>query len=150
MEQEDMRQMICLTPYKELRCGDKSIYDFVQDDYTVPDQVIAYLRTTQPFLMSPGIYKHPFKPEMKLLGPYMYTDGKYYWDRDTWKYVAKYHVTLPQEFIDHVMSEEGVAFIERFIDKSNSWSGIIKKWKEQPGSLCLLPDDAGEVELEKF
>lgn len=147
---EEMRKMVCLSPYKELHCGDKSIHDYVQEKYTVPDQVIAYLRTTQPYLMSPGIYEHPFKPGTRLLGPYMYTDGKYYWDRDTWKYVVKYHVTLPQEFIDHVMSEEGTAFIERFIDRSDSWSDTIKKWKKRQGFLCLLPDNAGEIELEQF
>jgi hypothetical protein len=37
---------------------------------------------------------------------------------DTWKYVLKYHVTLPKEFIDHVMSEEGIAFME--------WCAIIR------------------------
>ncbi len=123
---DEMEEMICLSPFKELRCGDESIYDFVQEDYTVPNRVIAYLRTTQPYLMSPGIYTHPFKPEKRLCGPYMYTDGKYYWDRDTWKYVVKYHVTLPQAFIAHVMSEEGMAFIEHFMDRSDSWSDKIK------------------------
>ncbi len=147
---EEMRKMVCLTPYKELHCGDKSIHDYVQENYTVPDQVIAYLRTTQPYIMRPGIYEHPFKPGKRLLGPYMYTDGKYYWDRDTWKYVVKYHVTLPPEFIDHVMSEEGRAFIEHFLDQSVSWSDTIKKWKKQQGIMCLLPDNAGEVELEEF
>ena len=69
----------------------------------------------------------------------MYTDGKYHWDRDTWKYVVKYHVTLPQEFIDHVMSEEGAAFIERFIDQSDSWSDTIKKLKKrQAFYVCCL------------
>ena len=62
----------------------------------------------------------------------------------------KYQVTLPQEFIDHVMSEEGTAFIERFIDQSDSWSDAIKKWKKRQGFLCLLLDNAGEIELEKF
>lgn len=146
----EMRKMVCLSPYKELHCGDKSIYDHVQEGYTVPDQVIAYLRTTQPYLMSPGIYEHPFRPGKQLLGPYRYTDGKYYWDRDTWKYVVKYHVTLPQEFIDHVMSQEGTAFIEHFIDQSDSWSESIKKWKKKQGFICLLPDNAGEAGLDDF
>ena len=38
--------LICLTPYRELMGGkDKSIYDFVQEDYSAPDKVIAYLKT---------------------------------------------------------------------------------------------------------
>ena len=147
---EEMQRMICLSPFKELDCGDKSIHDFVQEGYTVPDRVIAYLRTTKPYAMCPGIYEHPFKPGKELLGPYMYTDGKHYWDRDMWKYVVKYHVTLPQEFIDYVMSDEGAAFIEDFIDQSDSWPNVIKNWKKQQGSLCLLPDNAGDIEIEEF
>ena len=147
---EEQQKRVCLTPYKELRFGEKSIHDYVKKNYSVPDRVIAYLRTTQPYIMSPGIYEHPFKPGKSLLGPYTYTDGHYYWDRDTWKYVVKYHLTLPQEFVDYVMSEEGAAYIEQFIEKSDSWSETIKKWKKQKGCLCLLPDDAGEIELENF
>ena len=62
----------------------------------------------------------------------------------------KAHVTLPREFIDHVMSEEGAAFIERFIDQSDSWSNAIKKWKKRQGFKCFLPGNAGEIELEDF
>lgn len=147
---EVRRQKICLTPFKELQIGRESIYDYVQEGYAVPDKVIAYLRTTQPYWMSPGIYGHPFKPGKRLLGPYTYTDGKYYWDRDTWKYVVKYHVILPQEFIDYVMSDEGTAFIEQFIDRSDSWSEAVKRWKKEKGFVCLLPDSAGEIELKDF
>ena len=117
--------MICITPYKEIRCGDESIYDHILNDYTVPVQVIDFLRTTQPYTMQPGVYEHPFKPGKRLLGPYLYTDGKYCWDRDTWKYVVKYHVTLPQTFIDHVMSDEGRSFLERFDHQSGTWVDTI-------------------------
>ena len=147
---ERMRQMICLTPYKELRHGKQSIHDYVGEGYEVPDRVIAYLRTTKPYMMSPGVYEHPFRPGKRLLGPYTYTDGKFYWDRDTWKYVVKYHVTLPQEFIDHVMSDAGKAYIDSFIDQSDSWSDTIKAWKKQQGFICLLPNNAGEIELQDF
>ena len=147
---EEMRRRTCLSPFKELHFGDKSIHDFVQEGYTVPERVITYLRTTDPYIMCPGIYEHPFKPGKRLLGPYTYTDGKYYWDRDLWKYVLKYHVTLPQEFIDHVMSDEGKAYIEQFADSSESWSDTLKGWKKQEGMLCLLPDNAGDIELDDF
>ena len=147
---EEMNRMTCLSPFKEVHFGDKSIHDFVQEGYTVPDKVIAYLRITEPYMMSPGIYEHPFKPGTRLLGPYLYTDWKHFWDRDLWKYVVKYHVTLPEEFVEYVMSGAGDAFYEEFIDKSDSWSETIKKWKKQKGMLCLLPDDAGDKELADF
>jgi len=146
----EIASRVCLTPYRELHSGEESIFDHIQEDYCVPNRVIAYLRTTQPYLMSPGIYKHPFKSEIDLLGPYMYTDGKYYWDRDTWKYVLKYHVTLPQEFVDHVMSENGEAFLNSLSDQPDSWPKTIQQWKKEEGWLCLLPDNAGEIELKEF
>lgn len=115
---EKWANMICITPFKEIKGGTESIYDYVEEGYTVPEKVIAYLRTTKPFLLSPGIYEHPFKKDIQLLGPYLYTDDRYYWDRDTWEYVVKYHVRLPEDFINHVMSIEGTAFIEKQIDAS--------------------------------
>ena len=73
--EKELCQKVCISPYKELCCGEESIYNYVEKGYTVPDKVIAYLRTTKPFLMIPGVYKHPFKKEVDLLGPYLYTDG---------------------------------------------------------------------------
>ena len=64
---------------------------------------------------------HPFKEGKCLLGPYQYGDGKYAWHRDTWKYVVKYHLTLPEEFIEHVMSDAGTQFIEKVCCKADSW-----------------------------
>ena len=149
-ERKRWAQMICLTPYKELYGGNESIHDHVREGYEVPDKVIAYLRTTKPFLMSPGIYDHPFKEGTRLLGPYLYTDDTYYWDRDTWKYVVKYGLKLPQAFIDHVMSDAGTKFIEQQIDANESWSESIKQWKKRKGFICLLPDNAEDTELKDF
>ena len=142
--------MICLTPYKELHSGEESIYNHVHEGYGVPEKVIAYLRTTKPFLMSPGTYDHLLKEGTRLLGPYLYTDDTYYWDRDTWKYVVKYGLELPQAFIDHVMSEDGTKFIAQQSDANESWSAAMKEWKKKKGFLCLLPDDAGDKELKAF
>ena len=147
---EEIRKKVCLSPFKELCAGEESIYDYVVDGYTVPDKVIAYLQTTKPFMMCPGIYKHPFKPEKELLGPYFYTDGNYYWDRDLWKYVVKYHVTLPEEFVEYITSGAGDAFLEAFYNNPKSWSDTIKKWKNQGSGICLLPDNAGDNELSDF
>ena len=141
--------MINIMPYKELKAGKESIFDHIDETFVAPQKVISYLKTTQPFVMSPGIYKHPFK-DMELLGPYYYTDGEYYWDRDAWKYVVKYHVTLPRDFIDKVMSERGTAFLEECARSGDSWGNTIENWKKQPKTLCLLPDDAGDYSLEDF
>lgn len=146
----NINDVISITPYKELHDGSKSIHDHTREGYSVPDKVIAYLQTAVPFLMALGIYDHPFKEGVRLLGPYWFTDGKYCWDRDTWKYVVKYHLVLPEEFIDHVMSDEGTAFLEKCVSEHKTWGQIIHRWKQQPNTLCLLPDDAGQIELEDF
>lgn len=149
-EMRRLDAMINITPFKELKTGKESIFDHVDESFTVPDKVILYLQTKQPHLACPGIYHHPFKPDMELLGPYMYTDGEYYWDRDAWKYVVKYHVTLPQKFIDKVMSDVGTAFLEKCAESDDSWSKRIREWKNGKGVLCFLPSNAGDVPLEKF
>ena len=148
----EMRRMAALKnvmPFKEIKGGEESIYDHIDENFAVPKKVIAYLQTTQPHLVCMGLYKHPFKDTM-LSGPYWYTDGEYYWDRDAWKYVLKYHVTVPQDFIDKVMSEEGTAFLEKCAQSNNSWSKIIGDWKKQPDSLCLMSDGAGDLSLDGF
>ncbi len=65
-------------------------------------------------------------------------------------YVVKYGLTLPQEFIDYVMSDEGTKFIEQQIESNESWSKAIREWKKKKGFICLLPDDAGDRELADF
>lgn len=148
---EEQKEMVCISPFKEIHCGEHSIFDYVQEGYTVPEKVIEYLRTTKPYMMCPGIYEHPFIEGKDLLGPYMYTDGHYWWDRDMWKYVLKYHVTLPQEFIDYVMSDSGTEFLKQCEIEEDSWSSKIKDWKKsEEQGLCLLPDDAGDKELADF
>lgn len=146
----ELQRMICLTPYKELHMGDLSIYDYVENGYFVTDRVLLYLQTTQPFMMAPGIYAHPFKKDMNLMGPYLYTDGLYYWDRDTWKYVVKYGLKLPREFIHHVMSQAGEAFLKQFAEENDSWGKRVVEWKEQVNTFCLLPEDAGDIPLDEF
>ncbi len=138
-------------PYKEIRGGDESIYDHVQPGYTVPEKVIAYLQIKKPTVMSPGLYAHPFKKEITLCGPYFYGDGKYMWDRDTWKYVVKYHVTLPQDFVDHVMSDEGTRFMEENGHYcSDSWYQTIEDNYGDKPHINELPKDAGDIPLDEF
>lgn len=141
--------MVNLMPYKEINGGDESIYDNIDEKFSVPEKVILYLQTTQPHMMAMGIYQHPFK-DMTLLGPYWYTDGEYYWDRDAWKYVMKYHVKLPTAFINKVMSDKGTIFLEKCAESDESWSKRIKAFKESKNGLCLIPDNSGDIPFEKF
>lgn len=114
----EVERRYCLTPYKEIHSGSESIYDNVQKGYSVPDKVLEYLRVDNCYLAGAGVYNHPFEPEVKMLGPAMFSDGYYYWDSNTAEYVSKYGLVLPEEFISHVMSEKGTEFIEQY--KNNS------------------------------
>lgn len=148
-ERDRLAAMINVMPYREINGGEESIYDNIDENFVVPQKVIAYLQTTQPHLVCMGLYKHPFK-DMNLCGPYWYTDGEYFWDRDAWKYVLKYHVTLPQKFIDKVMSDEGTAFLEKCAQSDESWTKRIQELKESPNTLCLMPENAGNYSLDDF
>lgn len=145
---EEYIQKINLTPYKELKQGQDSIFNNIREGYTIPDKVLLYLQSGEAYRMSPGIYSHPFNNEVSLLGPYLYTDGKYIWDRDTWKYVIKYGLTLSNEFVDYVMSDEGTEYLQKHhVD----WGDVINnKLAAKPNFICLLPEDSGDVPLEKF
>ena len=57
---------------------------------------------------------------------------------------------VSEEFANYIMSGLGDAFFEEFIDKSDSWSKTIKRWKKNKWMLCLFPDDAGDKELAEF
>lgn len=142
--------MINLTPYIELKQGQESIYENINPNNVVPDKMILYLRLGTAYVMSPGIYNHPFKTDTKLLGPYVYTDELFCWDRDTWKYVLKYGLVLSDRFVEYVMSEKGTEFIEKQLDSRISWEKAIEKMKRNPKGIFFLPNDAGELPIDKF
>ena len=64
--------------------------------------------------------------------------------------MVKYGLVLPPEFIDHVMSDDGTRFLKQFSENNRSWSSTIGLWKESEDGLCLLPDNAGDIDLEDF
>lgn len=140
---EERQHRFCITPYKELNLGEESIYDYIDFSFSVPDRAIMYLQTKELYFLCPGIYSHPFQYKKDLLGPYVYTDGYYYWDRDTWKYVVKYGLVLPQQFIDYVMTDDATKFLEQ---KHNSDWHLVK----HENVLNLLPNDSGDIPLAQF
>ena len=145
-----MDNMINVMPYKEINGGEESIFDHIDESFKVPKKVILYLQTTEPHLFCMGVYQHPFK-DMTLFGPYWYTDGEYYWDRDAWKYVLKYHVTLPQNFIDKVMSDEGTRFLEKCAESDKSLANKIQEIKEHPNeSYIVTNNEVDYYEYDEF
>ena len=147
---ENEMRLIDLTPYKEILCGSGSIYDNTEDGYSVPDKVILYLRTNDNWMASPGMYEHPFIKDRILFGPYISSDDIYDWERDTWKYVLKYGLKLPQSFIDYVMSDEGTKYIEDFAKKDEIFAEILKKYNEDPKNLTIHVEGEDGIPYDKF
>ena len=143
-------KIIDLTPYKEIHCGKESIYDNVEEGFSVPDKVVLYLRTNDNLCAAPGIYEHPFMSGRNLFGPYISSDDIYAWERDTWKYVLKYGLKLPQSFIDYVMSEEGTKYIENYAKKDKVFSEILKKYNEDPKNLTVHVEGEDGIPYDEF
>ncbi len=140
---DEMNRRFCLTPYKELHMGEERIYDHLSHSVTVPDKVILYLQAKKLYYLCPGLYSHPFHEEITLCGPYAYTDGYYYWDRDTWKYVVKYGLVLPQQFIDYVMTNEAAEFL-------NQKHEGVHHLADRKNMFDFLPKDSGDIPLDQF
>lgn len=47
------------------------------------------------------------------------------------------------------MSEEGETFLQS-VSGEDSWQERLQDLKQQKNTLCLLPDDAGDISLEEF
>ena len=137
-----------ITPYRELKQGDESIRDHL-DGGDVPDKVIEYLKSGTADVVCLGVYDHPFTGK-RLLGPYAICDDtRYCWDRDTWKYVKKYRLSLPSEFIDFVMSPAGDEALKT-MKQGAQWPDVIADWKQQPNRMVMMPADGGDVSLDDF
>ena len=68
--------------------------------------VLAYLNREEFELGEEmGMFDNEFLPpgNMDFLGPTEYTDGVWHWENDLAVYVEQYSVTLPQEFVSHVL-----------------------------------------------
>lgn len=139
------QKMIMLSPYKELKGGKESIHDHINPDQIVPAEVVEYLKHGEPDWICMGIYNHPFVEGKRLCGPYRYNDGVYRWDRDLWLYVSKYHVELPQDFIEHVFSEYGRNWMEEHKDEQfGKGHANLDKTLAGPG-INLTPENDGNI-----
>lgn len=62
----------------------------------------------------------------------------------------KYHLTLPEDFIEYVMSEDGSAFLESCHYGVDSWYQAFEKSFADKRHMNFLPEDAGDVKLDEF
>ena len=76
--------------------------------------------------------------------------GRFWWDRNCWKYAAKYHVMLPQEFVEHVISGTGDKLLESYATDTSSWSDRIEEHCRNAPHGNVLPKSAGNLDLKDF
>ena len=76
--------------------------------------------------------------------------GRFWWDRNCWKYAAKYHVMLPQEFVEHVISGTGDKLLESYATDTSSWSDRIEEHCRNASHGNFLPKSAGNLDLKDF
>ena len=55
--------------------------------------------------VAPAIVRDVLNPDVRLPELFLMSDGKYEWRSDVIYYVEKYDMALPDEFIQHVLSQ---------------------------------------------
>ena len=95
--------------FKELNYGDGSggtLSELIQDTpHEWENEIVDYLSTQEPFIVSLGISYDVFYPDKIIGAPNIFTDGVWYWSEDLPYYIKNYHVKLPDEFIEYVKKQ---------------------------------------------
>ena len=67
------------------------------------DKIVRYLQLSPPFAASGPMVDDALDPSNKAVAPLeTATDGQWMWPRDLAYYVEKYHVELPDDFVNHM------------------------------------------------
>ncbi len=82
-----------------------SIKDLINKPIKDKEKVIRYMKRCKITAVAPARVTDLINPEKKISELYMMTDGKYEWRSDVIYYVDKYDMELPEEFIQHVLSQ---------------------------------------------
>lgn len=135
----DFKKLKIVYACDEFTKGFGSVHDYCQKGYRVPGKVLTYLRVVNPCAAAGVIYEHPFIKGKTCTGKTYMTDGKYCWDLDTLEYVLNHDLVLPQDFIDHIMSDYGTEFLNR-CTKVRNFKEAWRIYKTKPNQPCLILD----------
>lgn len=86
-----------------------SITDSIQEaPLPFEDKIVSYLASGHPVVATAGVvYDILDKSDEKVICSLkLLSDGSWVWPSDLAYYVAKYHVRLPEEFLDHVQQNQ--------------------------------------------
>ena len=82
-----------------------SIMDLINKPITEKKKVLEYMKKGEIIAVAPAIIKDVINPEIRLPELFLMSDGKYEWRSDVIYYVEKYDMALPDEFVQHVLSQ---------------------------------------------
>ena len=82
-----------------------SIKELINKPIKEKEKVIKYMKKCKVVAVAPAIVRDIINPNNKIAELCLMTDGKYEWRSDIIYYVEKYDMELPEEFIQHVLSQ---------------------------------------------
>lgn len=83
-----------------------SIKELINKPVKEKEKVIEYMKKCKVVAIAPAIVRDLINPNNKINELCLMTDGKYEWRSDIIYYVEKYDMELPEEFIQHILSQQ--------------------------------------------
>lgn len=83
-----------------------SIKDLINKPIEEKEKVIKYMKKCKVIAVAPAIVRDILNPNNKIAELCLMSDGEYEWRSDIIYYVEKYDMGLPEEFIQHVLSQK--------------------------------------------
>jgi hypothetical protein len=106
--------------FRELSYGrnsDPSIKDSIRaKGLEDEDKIAGYLAHGVPGCVSPGVTFDGLNPGPPIGSLSILTDGKYSWFSDLVYYLQRYHIELPEEFVNHIRKQNYICVDEVDID----------------------------------
>ncbi|WP_238881602.1 hypothetical protein [Clostridium sp. YIM B02551] len=100
--------MIMIGQIREVYGDDKypSIKELINRPIKDKEKILEYMRKSKVIAQAPAVGMDLINPNNKTLELSLMTDGDYEWRSDVIYYVDKYDMELPEEFINHIVSEK--------------------------------------------
>lgn len=99
--------MIVIGQTREIYKDNKypSIKELINKPIKEKNKVLRYMKKCNIDAVAPAALRDVINPENRIHELYCMSDGIYGWRSDVIYYVEKYDMALPEEFIQHVLSQ---------------------------------------------
>lgn len=79
--------------------------DIINKPIKEKNKVVEYIKKSEVIAVAPAIVRDVLNPEIRLPELFLMSDGKYKWRSDIIYYIENYDMELPEEFVQHVLSQ---------------------------------------------